>query len=89
MSEVFKQYVTNTAFCLTLSKPMCAVLEGINEGNKLVFSVTSQFVTVVRALISRGLVENIPNAKPMEPAFRLTDAGKLVFELVKMAGLSA
>lgn len=91
MTEInhrFAEAVTQASFSLTLSKPMIAYLACIGYGyapNFRVFGMSGTEVAANRQLLNRGLVY-APN--PDWPgATLLTEAGKHVFELLKISGI--
>lgn len=98
----FAEYVTSTAFSLTLNKNQVTLLyflarygyiEGEPRWNQYKESVLSQsrrdFVGVVRALIRRGLVTHhwIKDAPKGWQYYRVTKAGKLVFKMIQLSGI--
>ena len=80
----FKEYVTSTAFRLSLSKPQIECLSQIDQ-----LGTSWMFITTFNALASKGLVEREAKEEFSEHGgkVRLTEAGKLVIPLLKMAGL--
>ncbi|WP_212386821.1 hypothetical protein [Acinetobacter junii] len=87
MNNNFIDYTTGGAFNLNLSRRQ---IESFTY-----FASTDQFVHVpsksTQALIDKGLLESVPVAEacdPNYPCLRITAEGKLVWELLKMAGLA-
>ncbi|MCU4406668.1 hypothetical protein [Acinetobacter junii] len=87
MNNNFIDYTTGGAFNLSLSRRQ---IESFTY-----FASTDQFVHVpsksTQALIDKGLLESVPVAEacdPNYPCLRITEEGKLVWELLKMAGLA-
>lgn len=92
MSETFKDYVTSTAFNLSLTRMMCSLLLCIGSGANNYSPFYRHFVTTIRCLISRGLVEHVPRPLNLthteinaHVSYKLTKAGELVAELVRIA----
>lgn len=78
----FKNYVTSTAFSLTLSRAMCDALEYLIRSALASGFRELQFVpqlTSMHSLERRGLVLSNP--------WRLTEAGLSVYPLLELAGL--
>lgn len=100
--NVFREYVTGTAFSLQLCKTHIWALAhigantlGYHERSKgprvvspAIEPLVDNFVGPVKALIARGLVEHNPNwGKNKRPAYSLTPAGEHVLALLKLAEL--
>lgn len=84
MNKIFSEYVTNTAFSITLSKNMVRLLVAIGTGKDI---DTGRWVCDAQALQRRGLVKHVhPNVGTLH-CHELTKEGKLVLELVRLAGL--
>lgn len=88
----FSNYVTSMAFNLSLSKAMIVAMAQIaNEAPKhcaasyWAVGAPDTAIPAMRALQQRGLVYS-PDPK-WPGAMEFTDAGKHVFELLKIAGL--
>lgn len=86
MNHNFIEYTTGGAFNLNLSRRQ---IESFTY-----FASVEQFVYIpsksTQALIDKGLLESVPAAEacdPNYPCLRVTAEGKLVWELLKMAGL--
>lgn len=79
--NLFREYVTQTQFSLTLTKRMVDMICVLDEGIEC--HGYSYFLTTVSALIMRGLAEYDCDEK----GHKLTVAGKLVAELLREAEL--
>ena len=88
----FKEYVTSTAFSLTLTKHMCQLLLAIRDFPHDLHGRFSLFVPTVRRLTERGLVTHHwvkPDERPIgHQYYRLTTAGKHVCRLVELSGIT-
>lgn len=91
MENKFKDYVTSTAFSLTLSKQMIECLSQLDAQG----STWTKWTTFA-ALQNRGLVkrdrdanQDLPESirNELSPVCMLTDAGRAVIPLLKLAGL--
>src|SRR5262245_28689630 len=93
MSEQFRDYVTGTSFSLSLSRRM---IETLCYMDRYGWALSS--ISTARSLHERGLVEwahreradageSINYSTHEYMKFRLTDAGKAVIPLLKLAGL--
>lgn len=97
-----REHVTSGAFLLSLKKTHVWVLEAVAHDDRgrtgRRAGVSDHFITAVKALERRGLVEhrNSPNfvdkkfggtADPLTHYYRLTRAGWLVFDLLAEAGM--
>jgi hypothetical protein len=80
MSEQFKDYVTGGAFHLSLSRRQTEMLSNMDE-----FGCTWGSLNTGGALIAKGLCERVTEGE--FPRFQLTDAGRAVIPLLKLAGL--
>lgn len=87
----FKDYVTSTAFNLSLSKSMIDALSMLDQ-----YGNTWCNLMTFRALENRGLVErdltanaDLPNdlRREISPVVQLTEAGRAVVPLLKLSGL--
>lgn len=78
----FREYVTSTAFNLQLSAGQCAVLAAIGEGGETSCRAGIYDERSLRALIRRGLI-GLPDGAA--EGWKLSRAGELVLELVKLA----
>jgi hypothetical protein len=87
-SEQFRDYVTGTSFCLTLSRRMIEMISQMDA-----YGSTYGLMATARGLSERGLVEWADKEKyegdslPVMFRFRLTEAGKAVVPLLKLSGL--
>ena len=97
--DAFTSYTTGMAFHISLSHDQASLLAHIGENathsNWESRTGRRSFVPTVNGLIRRGLVEHNPLARSNLPAgvtikwwYRLTPAGRSVFELLKHAGLA-
>lgn len=86
---IFKEYVTSTAFHLTLSKNMIYVLDCIMR-RSTDYSL-SHWVTATKRLGARGLVVHTSPGDMTPPwskyPWKVTAAGKLVYKLLLEANL--
>ena len=80
MSEQFKDYVTGGAFHLSLSRRQTEMLSHMDQ-----FGYSWGYLSTGGALVAKGLCERVTDDQ--FPQFRLTEAGKLVIPLLKLAGL--
>lgn len=82
----FSEYVTSSAFNLSLSKNMIEYLLQLSVGNNYLWCM-SNWMAAEKACERRGLCKRIPISVEKEtskPA--LTDEGVLVVDLLKLAG---
>jgi hypothetical protein len=90
MSSKFKDYVTSTAFNLTLSKPMIECLSQMHQ-----WGSSWANLSTCHALENRGLVERVSEFSDLPehlqhqlaPRVKLSDAGEALVPLLKIAGL--
>jgi hypothetical protein len=86
MSNLFREYVTSTAFKLSLSKVQIECISQIDQ-----IGGSWMMLSTYNALAAKGLVERIAPATgadhPAGCSVRLTDAGRAVITLLKLAGL--
>lgn len=91
MSNKFKNYVTSTAFSLSLSRNMIDNLCLLDQQD---FGYVSS--ATYNSLYNRGLIEQCQNAhsdlpetlvNTLSPLAKLTEAGKALIPLLKLAGL--
>lgn len=84
MSNTFRDYVTSTAFALTISRRQIEMLSQLHQ-----FGDTWMLITTFDALARKGLVERVQekNGDQFSTTARLTEAGRLVVPLLKHAGL--
>lgn len=89
MSEQFRDYVTGTSFALTLSKRMIEMLCQMDQ-----YGYAFGHTGTARSLADHGLAEWADKdavvagaAYPQFLKFRLTEAGKVVMPLLRLAGL--
>lgn len=81
--NVFKEYVTSTAFKLSLSKVQIECLSQIDQIGK-----SWMHLSTFHALSGKGLVERIESEYETNLiTVTLTDAGKSVIPLLKLSGL--
>lgn len=80
MSEQFKDYVTGGAFHLSLSRRQTEMLCHMDE-----FGWTWGYLSTASALAAKGLCERVTEGE--FPKFQLTEAGRAVIPLLKLAGL--
>ena len=86
MNKEFKEYVTNTAFNLSLSKNMVKTLVQIRDYDIEGMLNNSHFVTSADRMVKRGLV--IHDFKGIDKqSWFLTTAGELVYKLICEAEL--
>ena len=92
-NEAFANSVTNMAFNLTLSKNMVICLActaGVADiYSRDIFTAFGSYDTAVtsrQALRKRGLIQKM-RGQEKEGIYELTEAGKHIFELLKIAGL--
>ena len=84
MNHSFQQYVSSQAFVLTLSRPMIDLLDLLST-QRLDDRPALERLNAYYALSRRGLVEN--RGGPQGRREYLTEEGKLVLQLCKMANL--
>lgn len=92
-SSLFSSYVTSTAFSLSLSRPQVRMLCDLDYWGPRIFA----HLNTASALVGKGLVERIPPAEVdllpeservwAAQQFRLTEAGRAVIPLLKLAGM--
>lgn len=87
--SVFREYVTSTAFVITLSQRMVETLGAMRGGERHKLNDYSHFLNTANSLKSRGLIwwderEDREKATP----WKLTEAGKLVAQLLGLMGES-
>lgn len=91
MNPAFREYVTSTAFNLTLCKTHISALSAIANNNRDAGVNMGLFVPAVNGLIRRGLViHHMPEKlefKPFNQVFEITRAGELVLDLLREAGI--
>lgn len=86
MNTVFAQYSTSVAFSVQLTKRQCNELLRLSDGAPSIWHGSG--LTTRRALDSKGLV-SWGLDDDGKPAFKgLTDAGKTMCALLKLAGLT-
>lgn len=95
----FASYATRVAFNLSLTRPQIFYLttiadQTIHERSTVYEDPqrTNHFVPCANVLLNRGLVTHYPNGKPGpngEIWWELTEAGKHVMALLRIAGLAA
>ena len=83
MSNAFRDYVTSTAFALTISRRQ---IEAISMLHK--YGECWLLLTTIDALIRKGLVERVAEKTDCGGGYvRLSEAGRAVIPLLKLAGL--
>lgn len=94
MMSNFSNYVTRTAFQLSLSQDMVRALAlamHYHSGKSTaVFMDFGRSVPAMKAILNRGLVEHHPrqhNEDPNHRYYTLTEAGMHVYRLCQLAGL--
>lgn len=87
-TEAFKNHVTSAAFNLTLSKAMIETLSYLDQSENQQGIGLCKFMTYW-SLKDRGLVEPVGDIDRAQHycMVRLTEVGKLVIPLLKVAGL--
>jgi hypothetical protein len=80
--NAFKEYVTGTAFALSLSKPQIECLCQIEQTGGSWSLLTTSY-----ALQRKGLVMREFDGANNKMCIKLTDAGKALMPLLKLAGL--
>lgn len=84
MTDKFREYVTSASFRLDLSNAMIEALLALDKGyefaNKFYWSA---FHYRMQSLERRGLVQHKPE---VGRCYEITEAGKLVAKLLKLAG---
>lgn len=85
--SAFKEYVTSTAFKLSLSKVQIECISQIDQ-----LGASWMFISTANALIGKGLIERATQANDVPDnefggRMKLTEAGKAVVPLLKMSGL--
>ena len=84
--SIFREYVTSTAFKLSLSKVQIECLCQIDQ-----LGHSWMLITTFNALAGKGLVERRPAPRgddhPAGVTVGLTEAGRAVLPLLKLAGL--
>ena len=92
VNKVFAEYVTSTAFVLTLSKVQCSMIAHLSTHAPDDFSFLNYRVhhmSTLQALARKGIVWWECDDKGNGIGFRgLTEAGKKVAELLLLAGLT-
>lgn len=86
MSSQFRDYVTSTAFVLTISRRQIEFISQLHQ-----FGDSWLLLSTFDALARKGLVERVREAKDdthtTGTTVRLTEAGRAVVPLLKLAGL--
>ncbi|AOI76077.1 hypothetical protein [Burkholderia sp. NRF60-BP8] len=80
MSDRFRDYVTSTAFSLTLSRRQVEALCQLDQ-----MGWCHGYLHTANALIGKGLCERAEDDGRL--VFRLTEAGRAVIPMLKLAGL--
>lgn len=97
--DAFTAYTTGWAFNLSISHDMATLVACLGSGQNYhqwrSRSGRSTFIPVFRQLERRGLIEHNPMALGALPegvtlkwVYRLTPAGKAVYELLKLSGVA-
>lgn len=88
--HLFRDYVTSTAFALTLTRRQAQLLLVLQRQDWKAFYAYNLASSGSGQLIRRGLLihDYVPpgKAKPDHAYFKLTKAGELVCELLRVAG---
>jgi len=91
MENKFKDYVTSTAFSLTLSRPMIECLCQLDQLGSTWLNIMTYNALENRGLVMRNIkaMTDIPPEMKaqLSPVAMLTDAGKALMPLLKIAGL--
>lgn len=82
MSTAFKDYVTSTAFALTISRRQIEAISMLHQ-----YGETWLLLTTIDALMRKGLVERVKEPQEHGQYVRLSEAGRAVVPLLKLAGL--
>jgi hypothetical protein len=81
--SAFKDYVTSTAFALTISRRQIEAISMLNQ-----YGETWLLLTTIDALMRKGLVERVKDEQQDCGQYvRLSEAGRAVVPLLKLAGL--
>lgn len=102
-NEAFREYVTSTAFAISLSQPQIQLLFALieDDGSRNYLGRFSHYIVSLRCLVDRGLVLLIPKvAKATDNPQRfkagtryneieVSPAGHKMAELLRLAGFSA
>jgi hypothetical protein len=80
--NLFREYVTSTAFALTISHRQIEMICHIHK-----YGHSYLLLTTFSALNRKGLVERVSNGDEFGVTVGLTEAGKAVIPLLKLAGL--
>ncbi|MET3512786.1 hypothetical protein ABIC63_000551 [Pseudacidovorax sp. 1753] len=80
----FRDYVTSTAFALTISHRQIQCMCEIDQ-----YGASYRLLTTFQALERKGLVERVKSDEQFKEGalIQLTDAGRAVIPLLKLAGL--
>lgn len=95
-NDAFREYVTSTAFALSLSDRMCTVLTNLHNlqshsdpdsrwDSRWKLNQYSHFISTVKSLLSRGLVwydDSVDRSR--QNPYKLTTAGHLVVQLLQL-----
>lgn len=84
-SAAFKDYATGTAFSISLSKPQIDCLCQIEQRGGSWQLLTTSYALQRKGLIERKFDSDAPHRRQW--SMRLTEAGKAVVPLIKLAGL--
>lgn len=84
-TQVFRDYVTSTAFSLSLTKPQVEMMVVAHITGDRTGCYVRNFVTTVDALVRRGLLENREGSSVKHG--HLSPAGEAVIEVLKVAGI--
>jgi|GEM_PF-5046762 len=89
MNKVFSEYATSTAFCVQLSKNQCNTLLRLDEHVGEPSDCHAVTVGTLKGLDARGFVAWERDVSGRANKFLgLTDAGRLVAQLLREAGLT-
>lgn len=96
INEQFRDHVQNIGFALVLSKRMCQLLVMMFTNPKDIYTQSGGwFISTVRSLQDRGLVQYIEHKKDQvgyiildkENPHRLTNEGKIIAQLLVSIGV--
>lgn len=88
VNAIFAEYTTSTAFVLNLSKLQCNALMRMVEAERPLDTLYLVNVDTMCGLQRRGLVDWFKDEDGNNNGWYITEPGKLVYELLKLAGLS-
>lgn len=96
MNDIFKEHVTSSAFCLTLSKSMIRRLLMMDYHPAFYFDGSPHNLKTLQSLRERGLVFrdekkiHVPGKGTFlqSPLWKFTEEGLLIVKLLKCAGFT-